>query len=90
MLLQELGDNYVDTTVFKDKTNPINNTMQWQQITKMLNKMFWSWYHDQYDMERPIITLKKFGFISFTVRVKHLEAIITWIVGKPDDSLAAQ
>lgn len=85
MLLQELGENYVDSEVFKDKGNPINNTMQWGQVVKLLNKMFWTWYADQaWDMERPILTLKKFGFLSFTVRVKHLESILTWIVGKPE------
>lgn len=91
MLLNELNEQgYIDNEVFKDKTNPINNSMQWGQVVKLLNKLFWSWYEDQkYDMERPIITLKKFKFISFTIRVKHLETILTWIIGAPSDSATA-
>ena len=85
MLLNELNETgYIDGEVFKDRENPVNNKMQWDQVVKLLNKLFWSWYEDQkFDMERPILTLKKFGFISITIRVKHLESILTWIVGEP-------
>lgn len=84
MLLQEIAENQLNSEVFKDKSNPINNSLQWQQMVKLLNKMFWTWYEDQrFDMERPIVTIKKWGIISFTVRVKHLESILTWIVGAP-------
>lgn len=53
-------------------------------ILAIINRVVWEWYREQkHDMDRPIFTIRKWGILSFTVRVYHLEDILTFIFGKP-------
>jgi hypothetical protein len=53
------------------------NGFDWR---KALGSLVLAWCSSQ-DPERGLVTFKKFGFLSFTLRVKHLGAVIEIICG---------
>lgn len=79
MLLQELDITQED---FKDITNPVNSAWGWQATLILINRLVWEWYDKQYDMERVVFTIKRFGFLKFDVKVKHLKDILTFVFGR--------
>jgi hypothetical protein len=53
-------------------------------ILAIINAVVWQWYREQqHDMDKPLFVIKKWNILSFTIRVRHLEDILTYIFGKP-------
>jgi len=62
----------------------VSNARDIKPILAIVNRVIWEWYREQqHDMERPVFTIRKWGLLSFTVRVRHLEDILTFIFGSP-------
>lgn len=81
MLLNQL-DSQIDSSVFRDATNPVNNKLSWEGVKTLLNKLIWDWYEglDAETKNHEIYTFKKF-FISYTLRIGDLDKILPFIVG---------
>jgi hypothetical protein len=82
--------------LLNDISDKLDNNDKWivkqsqdiKPILAIINKVVWQWYRSNgNDMEKAIFTIKKWGFISFTVRMKHLEDIFNFVFGPPPVTL---